>query len=105
MVNGLIISGVFFIMGIIIALPLSDSINEKIKSTIIIFITSVLIGFSHVATLKLEEKQNLELWNNGIRTNCSGEYYFTNSYKNRYTYCCNKCGKVIDLKYNFIKER
>lgn len=103
-------SGVFFIIGLMVVFIRYETAEERIMNIIIAFIISILLGFSFTGIIKLERKQNLESWNNGICTNCGGEYYFTNSYKNvnssqRYIYCCDQCGKVINLSYNFIKER
>lgn len=110
MIIELVMSGAFFIIALMIVFIRDETIHERIINIIVAFVISVLLGFSFTGIIKLENKQNLELWNDGVCTNCGGEYYFTNSYKNvnssqHYIYCCNKCGKVIDLKYNFIKER
>ena len=58
-----------------------------------IIFTSIFYGLS-----SHYDKVQIDTWNNGICTECGGEYKFKNAYNSSYFYACEDCDHVIKLE-------
>ena len=74
-----------------------DFENKKtgflISAILLIIFTSIFYGLS-----SHYDKAQIDAWNNGICTECGGEYKFKNAYNSSYFYACENCDHVIKLE-------
>ena len=88
------------ILGLIMTIVIvanEDFENKKtgflISAILLIIFTSIFYGLS-----SYYDKAQIDTWNNGICTECGGEYKFKNAYNSSYFYACEDCDHVIKLE-------
>ena len=88
------------ILGLIMTIVIvanEDFENKKtgflISAILLIIFTSIFYGLS-----SHYDKAQIDAWNNGICTECGGEYKFKNAYNSSYFYACEDCDHVIKLE-------
>ena len=88
------------ILGLIMTVVIvanKDFENKKtgflISAILLIIFTSIFYGLS-----SHYDKAQIDAWNNGICTECGGEYKFKNAYNSSYFYACENCDHVIKLE-------
>lgn len=96
---GFIIAGLILTVsvGAFFALILTMKLEGKTR-IIIAVILAFVIGFGLLKILMLNVEKDNEKWNNGICTECGGEYKFKNAYNSSYFYACENCDHVIKLE-------
>lgn len=80
---------------------MSDNTNILLRGLAIFAIVGFIIAF--VVGYKNSQKEEQErTYNNGICTECGGDYVFVSAAKSShytyYYYQCNNCGKIIELR-------
>lgn len=88
------------ILGLIMTIVIvanEDFENKKtrflISAILLTILTSIFYGLS-----SHYDKAQIDAWNNGICTECGGEYKFKNAYNSSYFYACEDCDYVIKLE-------
>jgi hypothetical protein len=86
----------------------SKELRETIITVSIFAITMIIFIIMFGIHCKKEYNHMMAQWNNGICTECSGEYEFYQAVGHRsystYVYKCNNCGKVLELDCIMKKE-
>lgn len=87
------------ILGLIMTIVIvanEDFENKKIgfliSAILLIIFTSIFYGLS-----SHYDKTQIDAWNNGICTECGGEYKFKNGNNGTYYYACEDCDHVIKM--------
>lgn len=74
-----------------------------------VLFTIVVIGLIIFGLAKLEYKDDMHKWNDGICTVCGGEYEYEQAvgHKSRttYIYRCEQCGHMIEVGLLFNSDR
>lgn len=95
---GFIVAGLILTVsvGAFSALILTMKLEGKTR-IIIAVILAFVIGFGLLKILMLNAEKENEKWNNGICTECGGEYKFKNGNNGVYYYACEDCDHVIKM--------
>lgn len=95
---GFIIAGLILTIsvGAFFALIVTRGLEGR-KRVVIAIIIAFAVGFGLLRILIVENEKENEKWNNGICTECGGEYKFKNANNGTYYYACEDCDHVIKM--------
>lgn len=88
------------ILGLIMTIIIvsnEDFENRKAQFLIGIILLIIFTSIFYVISFYCN-KAEINKWNNGICTECGGEYKFKNAYNSSYFYACEDCDHVIKLE-------
>ena len=82
---------------------MKEFVRDLIKAILIsIGVLTILVGIIYLGCAA-EQYENEKIYNDGICTDCGGNYEFVSAakYKNTtyYYYVCDDCGKIIELRH------
>ncbi len=89
--------GIIAVPCVLMFLICGTDLPHKITGAIVV----IVFWFLFSGAMYLEDKHDMETWNNGICVKCEGEYLFSSATKyrssERYFYTCEDCGHTIEL--------